>query len=418
MTLKDNFCILPFIHVATDPSGEVRYCCKSEHILNEKSQPLNLTDDSLERAWNGPEQKTMRLQMLEGKKPEACKSCWREEDLGRYSKRMVENYKFRDPKYESRIEEARQNGGAVKSHPIYFDLRLGNLCNLKCRTCSPYFSSRWAAEAPNWQNDPLFSSLYSITNKNMSWYQSPKFKKDLDIILPAIEELYVTGGEPTLIPELFDFLQLCVATKHSRHIRLRISSNLVILKNEFLQLLGEFSEVFFSPSLDAVGARNDWLRSPSTWTQLVPNFDKIFSLKNKTRLSIEVNCTVSVFNVLYLHELTEFLKHKASEFAFPVTIQLSPLRDPSMMQPGLLPQALHEKALSGFKLIEKNSPDILRSENDLTSLVSILQAGPTDEKYIYENLRQLAHHTQTLDELRKEKFSEVFPELAMLFAPK
>ena len=135
--MSKTFCILPWMHLATTSTGNLRVCCNSvpgkNLIAKEDGTPYKLNKDSLEEAWNSEVYKTIRKQMLDGERPEMCTRCFREEDAGIHSARQAWNEKWKkDIKYTVNAPFS------IK----YVDLRLGNLCNLKCRMCNPYSSNQ------------------------------------------------------------------------------------------------------------------------------------------------------------------------------------------------------------------------------------------------------------------------------------
>ena len=55
MTNKETFCILPWMHLATNASGNLRVCCNStpgkNFITKEDGSPYKLHKDNMEEAW-------------------------------------------------------------------------------------------------------------------------------------------------------------------------------------------------------------------------------------------------------------------------------------------------------------------------------------------------------------------------------
>ena len=136
---SDSFCILPWMHIATNSSGNYRYCCNStpgkNFIHDENGKEYKIHRTKPEVVWNSPDYKKIRRQMLNGEKPKVCVRCWREEAIGVKSARMSYN-----DQYRAHIQEAissTSEDGEAPLKGVYVDLRLGNLCNLKCRMCNP-----------------------------------------------------------------------------------------------------------------------------------------------------------------------------------------------------------------------------------------------------------------------------------------
>ena len=89
----------------------------------------------------------IRKQMLQGTKPKLCNLCWIEEENNIKSKRLDQNSIYSDI-FEKALQYTNKNGSIdVKKFPLkYLDLRLGNKCNLACRSCVP--------DSSNWYEDP------------------------------------------------------------------------------------------------------------------------------------------------------------------------------------------------------------------------------------------------------------------------
>ena len=140
MSHNKTFCILPWMHLATTSTGKYRPCCniaQGTTVTKDDGSHFNVWEDSIEAMWDSSYMQQLRAKMLAGKKSRVCKRCYREEDSGIESARQSANSRYMF------------NYDAVINPPVnikYLDLRLGNLCNLKCRMCNPYASSMWTKE--------------------------------------------------------------------------------------------------------------------------------------------------------------------------------------------------------------------------------------------------------------------------------
>ena len=210
-----NACIIPFIHLASRADGAVQLCCRSLKILRESSdtaKPLSLGHHSLEEIWNGSEMREIRLSMLKGKKLLECQNCWDEEKHGKRSKRIKENQKFLQSS-RPLLEEAKNNSGALSSTPSYIELKSGNLCNLKCRTCNPLASSLWRQELKRhekkWIQVPFLKSAYQGTfhlSKQMTnWHETDMFFQTVKRMNRDLRHISITGGEPPFNQEQYAF---------------------------------------------------------------------------------------------------------------------------------------------------------------------------------------------------------------------
>lgn len=215
-----TFCVLPWIHLFADERGEIFPCCFSHETPVAGSDGVPYRVDrpgALETAWRSPFMRRMRLQMLAGERPPACANCFQMEHLGAPSYRQAENGDYADL-IPALVRETDRDGNTPQRYR-YFDIRLGNVCNLRCRMCSPQ-ASRLLTEdfralrglGPN--NDWLAAM------QKLDWFESPQFWDTLCRHLPSLDRLHFAGGEPLIIRQGFDFLRRIVEMGHAHHIGL------------------------------------------------------------------------------------------------------------------------------------------------------------------------------------------------------
>ena len=216
-----TFCVYPWIHQVATPNGAVNFCCISEKtfIHHDDGKPINLAEDSFEEAWNTQNMRDIRQKMLAGEPVKGCETCYEQEKIGKRSYRQAHNKEWfsRPGKKEivERVESSKLNNYAVDKPPVYLDLRLGNLCNLKCRMCNPYNSimihKEW--QELDQQTAGEYSSFWKKYNMKIGtvskWYESDNFWSDVEKYIPHLKKVYMTGGEPTLIESNYRFLDLC-----------------------------------------------------------------------------------------------------------------------------------------------------------------------------------------------------------------
>ena len=152
--MSKTFCPLPWIHLATRPNGDVRVCCtanasgageeddKTAGLVKQDGVAMNLRDHTIEQVWNSEHMRRTRLQMLNGEIPASCRKCFHEESKGIISKRNWETEVWKERLDIDTIVEQTKDDGSLPVNIPYFDLRLGNVCNLKCVMCSPHDSSK------------------------------------------------------------------------------------------------------------------------------------------------------------------------------------------------------------------------------------------------------------------------------------
>jgi len=319
--MSKTICPLPWIHLATRPNGDVRLCCtanasgagkidnKTAGLVKQDGVPMNLRESSIEDIWNSAFMKQTRLQMLNGEVPQSCTKCFSEETNGIVSKRQWETKVWKNRINIEEIYSKTEEDGSLPVNIPYFDLRLGNVCNLKCTMCSPHDSSSWIKEwkmmLPKIQNSELKDDLGWDSSFDYTWYQKNDFLESIQNQLENIQELYFAGGEPLMIPEHKKILSDLVNSDKAKNIILRYNSNGTYINDEFLDLWSHFKKVKFNFSLDAVGERNDYIRFPSTWNDVFSKLQKI-AQQSTDNVFVNVACAVQALNVTHLPEMADF----------------------------------------------------------------------------------------------------------------
>ena len=139
--ISPTFCILPFTHLNTKTNGEFKLCCRSLPLYNVKEK-------SLLEVWNSEKVKSVRKKMLSGERPEECRECWSHEDQNVRSLRQRENWmKCEIGTYLNVLSEVNYDY-SMPPKMRSIELKLNNLCNLKCRMCHPVDSVLWAKDWP------------------------------------------------------------------------------------------------------------------------------------------------------------------------------------------------------------------------------------------------------------------------------
>jgi MoaA/NifB/PqqE/SkfB family radical SAM enzyme len=320
MTDSKTFCPLPFIHLATRPNGDVRVCCtanasgagisddKEAGLVKKDGINMNLRDHTIEEVWNSEQMRSTRLQMLNGEVPASCTKCFAEEAKGIKSKRSWETEVWQERVCLDSIVSSMDNHGELPVDIPYFDLRLGNMCNLKCIMCSPHDSSSWIKDwklqYPKYDLIDLKQDQGWDPNYDYAWYKKGSFIKSVKNQAKYIKELYFAGGEPLMIPEHYSILEFMVEEGYAKNCVLRYNSNGTDISDRLLSLWTYFKEVKFNFSIDAVGEKNDYIRYPSKWDSLLTNIHKLDNTDDN--VTVNMACAVQLLNVGSLVELAEW----------------------------------------------------------------------------------------------------------------
>ncbi|MEM9303144.1 MAG: twitch domain-containing radical SAM protein [Pseudomonadota bacterium] len=295
---NSSICPFPWIHQMIDTSGDIRLCCHAE-----RSEELGDCVDAA-ASWNGPALREIRRQMANGEAVPACGRCYAKEIDGVESARQQALRVWGEhPAFQAAFQHSLEHDFQVENRPIYMDIRFGNRCNLVCKMCWGASSSQIVKDHKRLQAaDPerfrrFFGPLLDVT---YDWYEAPEAWAFLEDCIPFLEELYLTGGEPTLIEQNLAFLKRCVATGHADHIRLRFNTNLTTINDEFLDVVSRFKWVHFGCSIDGAGPVYEYIRYPARWDRVRGNYLRLLNAASDHPFSIGVAVTVQLLNVLHL----------------------------------------------------------------------------------------------------------------------
>lgn len=292
-----KICTLPWIHMETTPIGEFRPCC----LANEPIPDLNISKgNTLKDAFESEYMEDLRKQFLDGKQPSTCSKCWSLENSGGTSKRMISNQKFGINTEQKQLK--------------FLDLKLGNICNLKCRICGAWSSSKWTQEEIDLGN--------RLARKWLTQGQWPRQQNQLweEIIklLPDIEYFEFTGGEPFLIKEHFDILTKSVELGTSKMQQIHYNTNGTTFPHHAIEnIWPNFKEVEIAFSIDDIGDRFEYQRYGAKWDQVNENIKKFNELKqNYSNIKTQVCCTINIQNIYNLENIALWIEEQDFDFVF------------------------------------------------------------------------------------------------------
>jgi sulfatase maturation enzyme AslB (radical SAM superfamily) len=321
-TNSKTFCILPWIHFATRPNGDMRLCCSAnasgagqDHTIglvkNNNGKPANFGKESPLSAWNNEYMKSVRKTMLDGKIPASCKKCFAEESKGIASKRIWESYTWMNDgvNVEQLVKETKDDG-TIPDNLVYLDLRLGHTCNLKCVMCSPHDSSLWVKDyykLKKLTDEQEILNQFSWNRKDFNnfWHENPEFWREMYKQIPNLKQVYFAGGEPLMIKEHKMFIEEILRQGYQDNILLRYNSNGLLVDDEIIELWKKFKKVKFAVSLDAYGDKNFYIRYPSEWETIEKNLWKLDNTPENIQTSI-----ATAIQILNIKHLPDFIKWK------------------------------------------------------------------------------------------------------------
>jgi MoaA/NifB/PqqE/SkfB family radical SAM enzyme len=203
---------------------------------------------------------------------------------------------------------------------MFLDLKLGNICNLKCRICGSWSSSTFATEelANLGPDQNKKNSFHYTMLKAGAWpRENPVFWSELAHIADQIRYLEFTGGEPFMIEEHFELLRSLVSAGLAPNIEIHYNTNGTQWPKDALAVWKYFKTVEIAFSIDDVGARFEYQRTNAVWLEVVENIAKFRELRNHApNIQLQVCSTVNVFNVCYLEELSHWIEQQKFDYVY------------------------------------------------------------------------------------------------------
>ena len=309
----DKFCVLPWISLEASPIGTVRPCCLADdEILDNNGNKFELATADFTDIQNSDHMRQLREKFLAGQTPQTCRKCWNEERSGRTSKRMHTLDRLKHV-----LEDELWNTDAK---PLMFlDLKLGNICNLKCRICGSWSSSQFASEEISFlpREEQKSSHAYEMLRAGAWPKENTQFWSQIDSVLTDIHYIEFTGGEPFMIDQHFDMLQGIVDRGIAGQVEIHYNTNGTHYPKRGPDIWRHFKTVEVAFSIDDVGARFEYQRTNSDWAVVLDNITSFQYLQSQMpNLQLQCCTTVNVFNVRYLDEVAHWIALQNFDFVY------------------------------------------------------------------------------------------------------
>ena len=376
------------MHLETTPLGEYRPCCLAEESIKRPDGTAYdiSAGDTIKQAFESEYMENLRKEFLEGKQPETCSKCWSLEASGGTSKRMISNEKF---------------GLSTDSKGITFlDLKLGNICNLKCRICGGFSSSKWAAE-----------EIKQGSRDAKGWLQAGMWPRKTEGIwdevvemLPHIEHFEFTGGEPFMIQEHFDLLEKSVELGHSKQQEIHYNTNGTQYPEYAIEhIWPHFKRVEIAFSIDDIRDRFEYQRYGAKWDEVNENIAKFNKVKKKcSNITTQVCCTINVQNIYNLDNMADWIRQQSFDYVY-----YNYLHEAKEWNVQYLP--MHLKQTIKTKLESYNS-NAWHKEQIQNAINFMMDNNLHDETMLQKRRLKI----KMSDDFRSESFAETFPELKEL----
>lgn len=410
-----TFCVHPFTGLATREDGAIKICCRS--------QPIGwIQEQSVEEIWNGAAMQEVRRQVLCGERPDVCKPCFELEDQG------VESLRQRH--INGVIPEARINlyPDALKSlrkdytMPFEFptmEIKLNNLCNLKCRMCNPLDSTSWK----DWEevkpfyekeNNYLVPTVAKLVQKpgqyigpfddTENWWAS--FEK----LLPYFRRVEFAGGEPLMDPQHYKILDML--KPYGDQIELKYATNgttLGISKGRTIHdYWPHFRSVAVNVSLDGIHDVYNYIRTNSNFNEVERNIKEIQKIPNVSR--VVGAFTAQAGNILQAADCIDYFINKMNIVFYSHRVSYPNLLSAQVLPPELKMIAIEKLCnistqVQNFENVKKYPILEKITQQQIQDNINYLNAK--DQSHLWLDF---VDFNRRLDNTRNQSLFDVWPE--------
>ena len=410
-----TFCMHPFTGLATREDGSIKICCRSLPIGH-------IEKESLEQTWNNDIIKLVRKEVLNDVRPKVCKPCFDLEDQGVESlrQRHVNGIipEARINLYPNALDDLNEDYSMPFKFPT-IEIKLNNLCNLKCRMCNPLDSTSWQ----DWnavksfyakENNYLVPTIDKLVKKPGQYIglfdNTKNWWNDFEKLILYFRRVEFAGGEPLMDPNHYKILDML--KPYGKNIEIKYATNgttLGIGKGRTVHdYWPYFKSVAVNVSIDGIHNVYDYIRGNGDFSLVEKNIKEIKTIPNISR--IVGAFTAQAGNILQAAECIDyfinemnivFYSHRVS---YPTVLSAQVLPDPLK---NLAIQRLSAIAnrLYTFPSIEQNQLLEKITQQQIKDNINYLQAR--DQSYLWPDFLEF---NRKLDSTRNQSLLEAVPE--------
>ena len=335
-TIK-HLCPAPFTGLTISPNGNVVLCCASQVAIAHMN---NI--ESLSSFFNSSQMQYYRNTFIENKQKEVlkmeCISCHTKNDYGVLNriKTLRNNYQYVNFDNDFTKQEK-----TIR----YLEFTTSNICNQSCAMCNAQYSSKWVSieRAIETNHYSKWIPVEQTNKKYKNYVMSKHNIQQIIDVLSGLEHLVIKGGEPFADENNLKILE--ELNKVNPTCNVKIISNCSSIEDSMLEVLKERSRqkpVKVVASVDGIDDLYYWIRS-TKFDKTIETLEKIY---NVTQIPININITVSLYNVFNLLDIFEFFYDKPYVH---IVVAAQSVQWPRYCSPGMLPLNILEGLKSNIQ---------------------------------------------------------------------
>jgi Radical SAM superfamily/Iron-sulfur cluster-binding domain len=368
MHSSKTFCMHPFTGLATREDGAVKVCCRS--------QPIGwIQNESIEEIWNNSNMKEVRRQVLNNERPDVCVPCFNLEEQGVESlrQRHIKN-SFPDSRinlYPRALDKLNLEDFSMPFEFPTIEIKINNLCNLKCRMCNPLDSTQWK----DWESVEEF---YAAENnylvdavRKLGLTKAPfvglfedklEFWENLEKLLPYFRRVEFAGGEPLMDPTHYKILDLL--SRNGENIEIKYATNGTVTGIKGGRTIHDywpkFKRVSVNVSIDGLYNVYEYIRGNGDFETVKRNVEIFKSFPNVDY--VVGACTVQVGNIMQLPEIIPYFLNEMGIVFYSHRVNY-----PNVLSAQCIPKELKLKVIRQLEMLKAEVVDysIMNIHSDL-----------------------------------------------------
>jgi sulfatase maturation enzyme AslB (radical SAM superfamily) len=380
MTPKDmltnrTFCPMPWTGLMYNFDGQIKNCIRSAGAIGD------LKRDAIQDIVLGSTNISTQHNIVNNQPVSTCHTCYDlEGDKSGFNIISDRIFYIRELK---KVPTDTYQPGNFDLQTV--DVRWTNLCNFSCIYCGPDFSSKWAAELNEYLDTPTAT-------------QKQQFKNYIFDNAHKLKHVYLAGGEPLLMKENEELLDLLKATNPG--VNLRINTNLSKVDTRVFEKICEFEHVHWTVSVETIEEEFEYIRHGGRWVDFLDNLDIIRKLDHR----ISFNMLHFLLNYQSVFGCVDFLQklgfHNNSYI-------IGALLDPSYLNIRNLPESVLHSLRNTLQDKINQHPGYLL-EDSYRNMLAYLNTP------FEKNLKQSFAELSVLDQRRGLNSRDIFRELYKL----
>jgi organic radical activating enzyme len=348
---------------------------------------------------------------MNGEEPSVCSTCFDRERVTGVSNRIHRLRNFQNT-IDNVSSTTLPDGTCTEMQLKYWDFRFSNLCNFKCRSCGPKYSSSWIPDAVKLGRSTSDSKVTQVSSiYDINTYEF------LESQIEYVERIYFAGGEPLLMAEHWQILKLLFKRKKF-DVEIMYNTNCSTLTFGGEHAIDywkhwQFKKLDISASIDEIGVRAELIRSGTNWKKVEANLITITKHEN---IIIRPSITVGAWNVFRLPEILTHLvdigviKHYEN-LAKYTNFHLNLLQYPSHYHVSILPNEYKDEIIIKLTNFISEFNSMYETEIDSMFLQIFHELSKPFDETAAKSFIKLS---TTLDNVRNENIFTIIPELNVI----